>query len=149
MKKNLLTLLVISILVSSCSVTKSMVDSSKVNAEKIPTATIASIEVSPHKCYYKYVPTVNESRQLTESQLVQNAYFEALKENGNADVMISSNYKVQVRQFLIFKKIVAVEVSGYPAYYIDIRDATMEEAEKIDYLRNLDGSSKLKSLFLK
>lgn len=71
---------------------------------------LADLEVSSKKISFTYTPT---SAELKGSNLKKCAVHEALKANGNADVLVAPEYVVKNNR--------TVTVTGYPATYKNFR----------------------------
>lgn len=72
----------------------------------------ADLEVSPNKVTYFYKPSKSEKRGGNKNA-ISCAVAEALKANGNADVMVAPQYIVKKKR----GKVKEVTVTGYPATY--------------------------------
>jgi PBP1b-binding outer membrane lipoprotein LpoB len=105
-KKILLFALLATIFLSSCSTVKKTATTIDV-ASSIQSASTADLEVSKKKITYTYMVPSKVARG-GEKNMVNAAVAEALKENGNADVLVAPQYEIR-------KKIVVV--TGYPATY--------------------------------
>lgn len=106
---------------------KSFVYNSAVKTVKLPTnfdvtKTIADLRVLPEKIEYSCSYNGNDD-EAGRKAAVSNAISQALKINGNADVMVEPKYEIQSED----GKIVSVKVSGYAAYYCNFRTATQED----------------------
>lgn len=120
---------------SSCSVNRAMVKTTAVNHPAIETATMASLDISKKRITYTYTPTLADSRNLSESHLLQNAIYKALEANGNADVLIQVNSMVNVHRGLFGRRIRTITVSGYPAYYVDFREPSEMDLKSVTAFR--------------
>lgn len=76
----------------------------------------ADLEVSTKKITYFYKPTKAETRE-GSGNAISSAVAEALKANGNADVLVAPQYVIKKRK----GKVKEVTVSGYPAFYKNFR----------------------------
>lgn len=120
-------------LFSSCAVHKASVSSTAVYSPAIETTTIATIDVSSKKITYMYTPAKTDSKSLSEKQLIQNAIYEALQANGNADELVEVNYFMSMkRRFPFGKRVKYVIVSGYPATYSDFREPDCEDKDAVE-----------------
>ena len=55
--------------------------------------------------------------------ILNNAVYEALKENGNADVLVNFQYQATVTKKLWFnRKVQKVVITGYPATYKNFKN---------------------------
>ena len=127
MKKSLITVLsVIAVMVSSCSSihkTASTVD--------IPTSivskNIADLNVKDQRISYTYKPN-RQVRRGGEQNVLNAAIAEALKENGNADVLVAMQYEMKITKgFFGQKTIKYVTVTGHPAFYTNVHPAPVPQ----------------------
>lgn len=122
-------------LISSCAVVnRSQADTSKVFSPTVETATVATIKVYPEKVTYRYVPDKKTAKSLELEQLIQNAIYAALQENGEADELVQVSYSVTTKRGFFRKKVRSITVSGYPAYYLDFREPTDKDLRNIEAL---------------
>ena len=86
------------------------------------TKTIADLQVSPIKieysCSYDGIDDANSRKAA-----VNYAINQALRINGNADVMVEPKYEIKTEK----GRIVSVKISGYVANYCNFRTATQED----------------------
>lgn len=130
--KQLFVIGVLGILLSSCSnYSKVMVNTSRVNHPVIESTTMATISVDKKRISYTYVPTKQDTKALTEEQLIQNAIYMALSVNGNADVLVKVNTFVTYKKVMLIKRIKSISVSGYPARYVNFREPTDEDLNRV------------------
>ena len=102
---------------ASCSTIRT----SSVSAVDVATAVVsanqADLEVTSRKISYTYVPT-KQDRKTGLKNVVNNAVTEALKENGNADVLVHMNYDATLKRKGKIKKVI---ITGYPAKYTNFK----------------------------
>ena len=80
-------------------------------------AASADLEISNQKISYTYYPKKAE-RKSGFKHILNNATAAALKENGNADVLVERQYEAVVKKRLIRKdKVKSITVTGYPGTY--------------------------------
>lgn len=127
---------------SSCSVNRAMVKSTEVNHPSVETATMASLDISKKRITYTYTPTTTDSKNLSESKLIQNAVFKALEANGNADVLVQVNSMVHMRKGLFGSRVKSITVSGYPAYYVDFREPSDMDLKSVYIFQGNHGKKK-------
>lgn len=130
MKKTLILLFAV-VALSSCTMTRSSVKTTNVTAPVL-TTTVASLDVAPQPITYTYIPTRNESKKLGFNEIMNNAMYEALKENGSGDVMVQVSYQVKgkgVGKFV--SKVKKLTITGYPAKYVDFRTPDENDRENI------------------
>lgn len=131
--KKIVIFAALALLFSSCAVHhKASVASTPVYSPAIETATIATLDVAPEKITYVYTPTKTDSKSLSEKQLIKNAIFMALKENGNADELVEVNYYVSVKRRFLKKRVKSIAVSGYPATYKDFREPSSTDKDAVE-----------------
>lgn len=78
--------------------------------------TVADLNVSPTKIVFNYKPNASERRGGGKNA-VNCAVAEALKANGNADVLVGAQYVIKKRK----GNVKEVTVTGYPATYKNFR----------------------------
>ncbi len=126
--KKLLFFIVVGATLSSCaSLNRATVVSTSAPAPIKSTTTVANIEVGEKRISYTYVPSKADSKRLSEAQLLDNAIYMALQENGNADILVKVNYYITRKTFP--KRIQSISVSGYPAKYVDFHQPTEADYE--------------------
>ena len=99
----------------------------KVSVAQPIAAIFADLEVSPEKISFFYIP----SKTVVDGgydNLVDSAVREALASNGNADVLVALETQVK---YNAEGKPESITVTGYPAKYVNFRNAGDE------YLRNM------------
>lgn len=111
-------------LVSSCSTFKSSTASTMGVNSALFSATSAELQVSNEKISYTYYPK-KADRKAGFKHILDNATSAALKENGNADVLVERQYQMVAKKRLIRKdKIKSITVTGYPATYKNFKVET-------------------------
>ena len=95
---------------------------------------MATLEVSTKKISYRYVPDRKTAKTLSQKQLIQNAIYAALEENGNADELVEVSYCISAKRAFLSKRIRSISVSGYPAYYVDFREPTDADLRSVETL---------------
>lgn len=114
MKKCIYTLvaaLVVSMGLTSCSSVRHTASTVPVD-DRVATRTSADLNVATKKISYTYRPS-SSVRRAGDKAVIQTAVAEALKANGNADVLVAFQYEIKKTG----KKINYVTVEGYPASY--------------------------------
>ena len=96
---------------ASCSSVKHTATTVDV-ANRMCTTTTADLQVSPQKISYNFTPT-NANRRAGEKAVLETAVAQALKANGNADVLVGFEYEIKKKR----NKVMYVTVEGYPATY--------------------------------
>lgn len=84
--------------------------------------TIADLRVMPDKIEYSCAYNGNDD-EMSRKAAVNYAISQALKINGNADIMVEPKYEIKTDD----GHITSVKVSGYAAYYCNFRTATQED----------------------
>lgn len=113
MKKVILSLAVIAAMcATSCTTVKKTATTLDVETELVSLNT-ADLDVAPNKITFVY-KTPKKEKRLGEKNCIRAAVAEALKLNGNADVLVAP-------QYVIKNGGKEVTVSGYPAYYKNFR----------------------------
>lgn len=121
MKKILLTISVVfALLATSCSSIRHTSTIVPVETSVVSNAS-ADLSVAPKKISFTYKPT-KAVRRSGEKWVISTAVSEALKANGNADVLVGFEYEIKKsRNFFGKKSIKYVIVEGYPATYTNIK----------------------------
>lgn len=132
MKKSIIALSIVTLALSSCSTVYKTASQRDVTAP-VAAAAIADFEVSPQKITYTLVPT-RKVRSGGLQNCINTAVSEALKANGDGDVLIETQQAVIRRSGLFMRKIKSVTVTGYPAKYKNFRN--MDEATVKKALEN-------------
>lgn len=132
--KKVVILAALALLFSSCAVHKAAVSSTSVYSPAIETTTVATLDVAANKISYVYTPTKTDAKSLSEKQLVKNAIYMALKENGNADELVEVNYYVSLKRGFLTKRVKSIALTGYPATYKDFREPTNEDKDAVETL---------------
>lgn len=109
---------------TSCSVLRKSSSTTQNVESSLSSATIADLQVSNQKISYTYRPN-KQDRKAGINHVVGNAVAAALKNSGNADVLIERQYEAIYKVRLLGgKKIKSVTVTGYPATYKNFRNDT-------------------------
>ncbi|MDE7159246.1 MAG: hypothetical protein K2O24_00155 [Muribaculaceae bacterium] len=115
MKKILLCgVIALAVGITSCNSLRHTATTVDVNTELFSRST-ADLKVSSNKISYTLKPT-KAMRKAGEKAVIETAVAEALKANGNADVLVGMQYEIKKRG----KKVKYVTVTGYPASYVNI-----------------------------
>ncbi len=117
------------LLCASCTTVKKTSSTQPVSSN-IEAAVTADLDVKNTKISYTYYPT-NSVRRGGEANVKAAAIAEALRMNGNADVLVESQQEIYVRQGLLGKKIKSVTVTGYPATYKNFKSVDEETLKKV------------------
>ncbi|MCM1349345.1 MAG: hypothetical protein NC338_08030 [Firmicutes bacterium] len=125
MKKKFLSTAVVAFAVmalASCSSIRHTSTTVDVNTQITNTST-ADLRVAPQKISFTYVPKA-PVRRTGEKNVIKTAVAEALKANGNADVLVGFQYEIKKsRNFFGHTSIKYVTVEGYPATYVNFQTA--------------------------
>ncbi len=133
--KKLLLIPAFVVLTASCSVIhRAQADVTDVYSPVVETTTMATLEVSPEKISYRYVPDRKSAKSLSMKQLLQNAVYAALEENGKADELVEVSYSIAAKRGFFSNRIRSIDVSGYPAYYVDFREPTDKDLNSVETL---------------
>lgn len=119
--KNLILLVaaVVSLCLASCGSVRHTSTTVPVDTE-IASVSKADLKVSQQKISYTFKPS-KAVRRCGEKNVIRTAVAEALKANGNADVMVAFQYEIKKTRNLFGRsKIKYVIVEGYPATYVNI-----------------------------
>ena len=105
--------------VCSCSSLKETATTIPVETSVVSAST-ADLAVSPTKISYTLRPS-KAVRKTGEKAVIQTTVAEALKANGNADVLVGMQYEIKkTRNFFGVNNIKYVTVTGYPATYTNV-----------------------------
>ena len=119
MKKLIVMALVVMMAMASCTTVKKTSTTIDVNNALNSNSTV-DLEVSGKRISYTYI-TEKKIRRGGLKNIYATAVKEALKENGNADVLVAPEYETRIRKGMFGTKVKAVIVSGYPATYQNFR----------------------------
>lgn len=135
MNKSLITILAVgAILLSSCSTVRKTATSLDVPTS-IMSENVADLKISDERIIYTYKPE-RAVQRLGEENAIRAAVAEALKANGNADVMVAMQYDIKTsKNFFGRKTINYVTVTGRPGFYTNLHPA-----EPKQYIILNDGS---------
>lgn len=109
------------LMATSCKVHMATSTSMPIDTDIISRNT-ADLTVSQEKVSTKYFPTKQE-RKMGLNLIKQNAVAEVLEKNGNADVLVHPQYVIEKKNYIFRSKILSVKVSGYPAFFKNIKPA--------------------------
>lgn len=100
----------------SCASIRESATSQEPN-NRITTATSAELQVSPTRISFTYEPSV-EVRRGGDENVIKTAVREALRNNGDGDVLVGMEYITLHSSVSIIKSsIIQITVTGYPATY--------------------------------
>lgn len=106
---------------ASCSSIKHTSTTVPVDTE-IMSKTTADLNVSSNKISYTFRPS-KAVRRTGEKAVIKTAVAEALKENGNADVLVGFQYEMKkTKNFFGKTNIKYITVEGYPATYSNFKN---------------------------
>ncbi len=143
MKKIFLVFSVVALTMTSCTTAYKTATQRDVVAP-VAAAAIADFEVSPKKITYTLIPT-RKVRAGGLQNCINTAISEALKANGEGDVLIETQGAIVQRSGLFRTKVKSVTVTGYPATYKNFRsvdEKTVKEALVQGSLKNNVNESK-------
>ncbi len=81
----------------------------------------ADLQVSQQKISFKFIPS-KQVRRTGEKNVIKTAIAEALKANGNADVLVGFQYEIKKSKNFFGKTTIKyVVVEGYPATYVNVQ----------------------------
>lgn len=112
MKKIFIAIACTTLMVSCSTIRKSSVSTLDVSSV-VTSAGTADLDVSQQKISYTYLPTSQDKKSGLKN-VINNAVTEALKANGNADVMVGMNYDAVMKKK---GKVKSIIITGYPAKY--------------------------------
>lgn len=124
MKKLLLSAALVAMLgLASCSTINQSSAVVPVLTEVVSQSTV-DLKVAPQKIQYTLNPS-KAVRKGGDQNVINTAVAEALKANGNADVLVGMQYKIKrTRNLFGVTKIKYVTVEGYPATYVNFTPTT-------------------------
>ncbi len=101
---------------ASCSSIRHTATTQPVDTEIVSRNT-ADLEVAPQKISYTFRPS-KAVKRTGEKAVITTAVAEALKANGNADVLVGFQYEIKkTKNFFGKTSIKYITVEGYPATY--------------------------------
>ncbi|MDO4164425.1 MAG: hypothetical protein Q4D56_08570 [Bacteroides sp.] len=108
------------LLLGSCSMSRTSTSTTLGVATSLTSVTSADLVVSSTKISYTYYPK-KQDRKAGMAHVISNAVAAALKENGNADILVECQHEMVIKSKLFGKKIKSVTVTGYPATFKNFR----------------------------
>lgn len=120
MKKLFLIMCATAGLLCSCTTVKQTASEQDVNCN-IHSEVYATMNVSNTKISYK-LNTTKSIRRGGLQNCINTAIHEALKQHGDADVLIQTEKTIVERKGMFGRKIRSVTVTGYPAKYINFEN---------------------------
>ncbi len=121
MKKLVLAAGVLALCLTSCTTTRKTAASVDVSTI-LKSETQADLDIQEQRITYTVRPPKTIRRGGKENVRAY-AVSEALKANGQGDVLVEAQYEMRVRHGLFGKKIKSVTVTGYPAKYKNFQKA--------------------------
>ncbi len=121
MKKMLLCLAAAVALLSSCSTVRTATSRSVNVSTSVCSSTTADLRVSDSKIEYVYTPTRKERKKLSQAKMIEKAVAQALKSNGNADVLVARQYEVD-RKTGLLKRVRRITITGYAGTYTNFKN---------------------------
>lgn len=129
MKKLIFALFVAAFAMTSCSTALKTAKQDEVKP-KLTAAVIGDLDVSDQKITYTYVPT-KAVRRGGFKNCKATAISEALKQYGDADVLVETREATVVRTGLFHsRRIKSITVTGYPAKYKSFHEVDHETIKK-------------------
>lgn len=95
----------------------------------------ADLKVSPNVVSYTFTPA-RKYRRAGERSVKNAAIAKALEANGGGDFLVAAQYEVRSKQFLFWKWIKEVTVTGHPATYVNVHPTTQAEADVVVTLKS-------------
>ena len=114
--KRILSGALLIMLISSCSMFRTSTSTTMQVDSSLTSVTTADLQVSDTKISYTYYPK-KQDRKAGLGHVISNATAAALKENGNADILVERQYEAVFKSRLFGKKIKSITITGYPATY--------------------------------
>lgn len=115
--KKIIFILAIAASFTSCSVVRHSTAATQDVNTSITSRNAVELDVAEQKISYTYRPT-RQDRKAGIKHVVNNAVAAALRENGDADVLVQKQQEVVYRVNMFgARKIKTVTVTGYPAVY--------------------------------
>ncbi len=121
--KRILLGVALALLVCSCSTFRTSTTTTMNVKSTLNSATTAELQVSEKKISYTFYPK-KQDRRAGLNHVINNAVAAALKENGNADILVERQYEAIYKSRLFRKKMKSVTVTGYPATYKNFKIET-------------------------
>lgn len=113
--KKLFFCLGISLLMASCT---SVIKTARTAETPVSllSATVADLDVAPERITYTMHPG-SELQRVGLANVKRAVEAEALTKNGNADVLVNAEYVITSKNYVFFKRIESITVTGRPAKY--------------------------------
>lgn len=118
--RNIALLLGLCAMVVSCVTTSKTAKTTDINAET-HSVTVADLKVSENRIDYTMNPVPKSILRGGENNVKRAAEYEALKQNGEGDVLLEPEYVISKKRTLFGSKISAITVTGRPATYTNFR----------------------------
>jgi len=142
--KSLLSIAVCALIVTSCTCYRSAAADYPISTD-IKSSTVVDLDVSAKKITYTYSPTA-EVYSLGIQNVINTAVEKALKENGNADVLVGMRYYIEGKRVGFNSYIVyEITVTGFPAFYRNFRPSSSASSSGVkasDDSKNVDNVAK-------
>lgn len=133
--KKLFILGAIALFVSSCATHRAGVIDTTVQPRIEATTKVVNLDIAEKPFTYTYIPMDQDGKNLSQDQLLNNAIYMALKAYGNADVMVNVNHYITIKKGLFGSRVRSIEITGYPAKYVNFRQPNDEDYKNISTLR--------------
>lgn len=130
--KKLFVLAVLAVSLASCSTVNNSASDERIN-NQILAGAVADLDVSPQRITYTYHVKWSTRRGGFDN-CIKTAIREALKKNGNADILVQKEVTTVLKFGLLGYKLKSVTISGYPAKYKNIK--TIPQSSLIKRLEN-------------
>jgi len=136
MKKNIFILAVaIGLVLSSCCTVRTVSDTRTTSPEE--SELMADLDIRENKITHTYTTTIKYTVLINEEALKRNAVYEALAKIG-ADVLVAPQFMVK-KETCSFRTDYEIIVTGYPAYYTNMREKP--KAEKVEMRELKEGAT--------
>lgn len=118
--KNIALLFILCAITVSCVTTTETAKTLGYNPETY-SATVADLKVSDKRVDYTMSPVPKDILRGGENNVKKAAEYEALKRNGEGDILVEPEYIVSKKRTLFGSKISSITVTGRPATYMNFR----------------------------
>lgn len=127
--KKFFSAIAVVLMMSSCS-TVYKTASTEVVTDNIKSVVVADLDVSPQKITYTYIPD-RKVKKGGWRNCLNAAISEALKQNGDADILLETQSAIITHEGLFGRSIRSITVSGYPARYKNFQSLDKDAVKDI------------------
>ena len=139
MKKFLTIALITSLAFTSCTTIYKSASTQQITSS-VTSAVTADLDVSEKKITYDYYHTNGGGLENAKNCAVS----QALKQHGNADILVAPQFEISLRRGLFGTTIQKIVVSGYPAKYKNFKQIRLEDLQTNVEKEEVEGTKSVK-----